>query len=557
MRTIAMRLTATLLLGIAVPVSAEDVPLYGRFELDAGVDVGAAAEVVAQVEAPSGATAWPTYWHGGTWWFRYQPVEVGDHAVTLLGDGAEVGSASFHAEESALPGPLHADGYGFRDALGEPFVPLGLNLGWSDGGGTDDYAHWFGELAGHGGNFARVWITHFTEQDPEWPDLDPLNETAAANVDTILDLAEAEGVRVMLVLWQHSELETMMWSSWETNPYNEANGGPCADSAAFFEDDAALAHQQTFLRYAVARWGPHPALGAWEIMNEVDGISGVSSEVAVAWARAHAHTIRELEHGRHPVSWSCSLPEHVLASPGWEGADFSQVHSYLLTDVAPVADGVAALLPDDAPVLVGEWGLDWFGDLDHQDTYGRGWHNASWAAVASGSAGNALTWWWDSHVDVNDLWWRLHGLHVVLEGLDLPSMAPVGATVEGEDLEAFARSDGELALVWLHDRRASAPEPIESEIEGAELHVDGFTEARFTFHDTGGLLGIDDVHTCNGVVEVPMFVGDVAAVVEQEPCLSWTEAEGCGCRVSGEPTRAWWVLPTVALVVLLRRLSCR
>jgi hypothetical protein len=146
---------------------------------------------------------------------------------------------------------------------------------------------------------------------------------AAANMDTILDLAHEHGVVVMPVLWQHSELEASMWSSWDSNPYNQDNGGPCADSACFFEDPEALAFQARYLRYAVARWGAHPALGAWEVMNEIDGIVGVDSDVTAVWAATHAETIRELEEELHPVSFSYSLPPQAVSGQVWDGADFT------------------------------------------------------------------------------------------------------------------------------------------------------------------------------------------------------------------------------------------
>jgi len=310
-----------------------DVLLYGMLELSLGLELEVdnpydPGEVVVDVELTrpdGGVVLHPAYFDGEDWRWRYRPTVEGEHSGLILVDGEAVESLTFHVEPSVEPGPIRPDGHGFRHADGAPFVALGLNLGWSAGGGTDDYERWFGELAAHGGTFARVWFTHFTDQDPEWPELGRMDPEASANIDTILDLAEAHGVLLMPVLWQHSELESSMWSSWDGNPYNAANGGPCADSACFFEDPEALALQGAYLRYCVARWGAHPAVGAWEVMNEIDGIVGVESDVTAAWAAAHAETLRDLEDGLHPVSFSYSLPPHAVSDQVWDGADFTLI----------------------------------------------------------------------------------------------------------------------------------------------------------------------------------------------------------------------------------------
>ncbi len=523
-----------------LPAAADDVERFGLVELAAGVDTASADPytdpVWAEIEAPDGAVQQrPLYWRNGAWWLRYQPQLPGEHLVTFLAGDAPVGSPqAFEAVEGPRGGPLAADGYGLRDARGAAFVPLGLNLGWSAGGGADDYERWFGALEAAGGNFARVWITHFTGQDPEWAALGALDEAAADEVDAILDRADDHGVRVLLVLWQHSELETPMWSSWDDNPYNAANGGPCADSACFFEDDAALAHQRVFLRYAVARWGPHPALGAWEVFNEVDGVTGVPSQQVAAWARDHAGAIRGWEGGLHMVSWSYSLPPDVGPEQDWQGADFSQLHSYLLDDVGPVTHGVGLLAAEHPPVLVGEWGLDFSGALDLEDSDGRAWHNASWAALAGGAAGNALTWWWDSHVEPDDLWWRLEGAAAVADGLDLTAMAPRDAAVTGAHLEVVARGDGARALAWVHDTRDDG-EP--AAVDGAELAIAACDPCCATFRDTadGGTIGT--VEGADGAVEIPPFAGDVAALIEAGPCPAppGDDGDGCRCAAAGGP----------------------
>jgi hypothetical protein len=515
-----------------------DVLLYGMLELSLGVQAPvdnpydpAAVVVDVEVLQPNGdSQRWPAYFDGETWRWRHRPTQLGEHSAVLSVDGEDTERFVFHVEPSEHPGPALPDGYGFRHADGSPFVPLGLNLGWSAGGGTEDYARWFAALEAHGGNFARIWFTHFSDQDPEWPELGSMDPQASDNIDVILDLAREHGILVMPVLWQHSELESSMWSSWDGNPYNEANGGPCADSSCFFEDPRALAFQDAYLRYCVARWGAHPAVIAWEVMNELDGIVGVDSDVTAGWAAAHAETIRALEGGLHPVSYSYSLPPQAVDDQSWEAADFVQIHSYLLSDVEPVSQGVAAGLERyGGPVLVGEWGLDWFGNGDREDLEGLAWHNASWAALASGSAGNAMSWWWDDHIEPDDLWWRLEGLAAVIEGLDIPAMAPVEASVSDEDLLVLARSDGRRSLAWVHVSDHSPPSPDTGTVAGASLVLDG-RPARARFLDTrdGAQIGADVV-ACDGLIALPDITGDIAVLTDTEGLSCDEPPQGCGC----------------------------
>ncbi len=515
-----------------------DVMLYGMLTTSLALDHQAdnpydpeEVAVDVLVSDPEGSERrWPAYWDGEGWAWRYRPQQTGEHVAEVLLNDEPATSFVFHVEPSDDPGPVTPDGWGFRHADGTPFVPIGLNLGWSAGGGTADYDRWFGQLADHGGTFARIWFTHFTDQDPEWTELGSMDETDAANIDTIMDLALEHGIQLMPVLWQHSELEASMWSSWDGNPYNEANGGPCAASACFFEDATALAYQNLYLRYVIARWGAHPAVAAWEVMNELDGIVGVESDVTAAWAAAQAETIRELEDGLHPVSFSYSLPPQAVAGQVWEGADFTQIHSYLLSDVEPVTQGVAASLEEHfGPVLVGEWGLDWFGNNDREDSTGLAWHNANWAAVASGSAGNALTWWWDDHVEPDDLWWRLEGLSAVTLELDLPAMGPVGVTVSDDDLEVFARSDGDVTLAWIHIKDHTVPDPDPGPVEGAVLNLGGAPVSHVAYDTQTGVAVTGAEVTCDGTIALPVITSDLALVLEHDGFSCDEGDTGCGC----------------------------
>jgi len=474
------------------------------------------------VTDPAGArTELSPFWDGGAWLFRWRPTQLGSHTVSIQGAVDE--EHAIEVRDEGLRGPVVADGYGFRLPDGSAWTPLGVNLGWHQGDALADYEAWFDALADHGGNFARVWLSDIGDQAPEWAELGVYDPGAAARVDGILDLAEERGVGVMPVIWVHTQLETRMWSRWESNPYNAANGGPCATSLDFFVDEQALALQERYLRYLVARWSAHPAVVLWEVMNEVDGVVGVPTEVAESWASARADSLRSLD-PIHPVSWSHAVPDHVEAHD-WTGTDFSQVHCYLFGGLQ-VADAVAALEGRE-PILVGEFGLDWLGELNDDDPTYRSWHNANWAALAGGAASNALSWWWDWYVHPGDLWFRLDGPAVVTAdpSLDLPSMGPVEIGVRGDDVVAAGRANEGVALVWVRAADSDWSDPPPGPHRGVRVDpgLVGPVGARWFDPVTGQLVG--ETRGEDGEVVVPAFEADVVGIVEVQP-----EDGGCGCR---------------------------
>lgn len=519
-----------------------DAALHGLLDVALGVSPAVENpydpdEIVVDVRLASDGgdeVRWPAFWDGDAWRLRWRPPAEGEwHAVVEV-DGVEAEAFDVAVVDEGLPGPLVVDGHGFRRVDGDAFVPVGLNLGWSAGGGVQDYARWFGAMSAEGGNFARVWFTHFTDQDPEWDDLGRMDLDDCATIDGILDAALAERVLVLPVLWQHSELEADNWSSWEQNPYNAANGGPCSDSLCFFEDEAARTLQRRLTRYAVARWGAHPALAGWEVMNELDLVEGVSGDVAAAWAADVAEELRALQGDLHPITWSYALLPFLDEDQAWAGADYRQMHSYLYADVDPVVLGVAAAHAQGGEaVLVGEWGLDFLGDLDRADTAGLAWHNATWAALASGSVGGALTWWWDDHVEPNDLWHVLRGPAVAAARVDLPALAPTEATLDEDDLVVYARADDGGVFGWVHDPESTPPEASDELWEGVTLEMPGAAPMALAWLDpwTGEVL--EEANTCGGAVEVPPFVGDVAFTGVPVDCAPGgevvEEGGGCGC----------------------------
>jgi hypothetical protein len=196
------------------------------------------------------------------------------HRELRHGVGAVRGRAR-RAGPPWLPAPL--DGSHLRHDDGAPYIAIGQNLAWYDGRGTFAYDDWIAKLAANGVNFIRLWMPSWAfglEGIRRAPDgsvessslgdyTDRLDR--AWQLDYVMDLAERNGIQVMLCIQNHGPFSLEANSEWDDNPYNAANGGPLAAPDAIFTDPTARALFQRRLRHLVARWGYAPNLLAWEL----------------------------------------------------------------------------------------------------------------------------------------------------------------------------------------------------------------------------------------------------------------------------------------------------
>ena len=130
-----------------------------------------------------------------------------------------------------------------------------------------------------GAEYLRLWLTPWTDglEVPRGWSADGLggqgmfDPIAAAELDRRLDHAHERGVQV------HLCVEPFVWApaaAWAVHPYNQANGGTLAEPIAWSRDAGTRAAVLSKYRYVLARWGHHPAIGAWEL----HGLAGPAIE---------------------------------------------------------------------------------------------------------------------------------------------------------------------------------------------------------------------------------------------------------------------------------------
>jgi hypothetical protein len=373
----------------------------------------------------------------GGWAVRYCPRQPGVYRywVTLQNQGRTVRSAeaTFTCVASANPGlvrvsrtnPLY-----FEFDNGEPYFAIGENVCWPGQGGTYDYDRYWKRLAENGANYARVWVGPFDcftlERTARGADdtagLGRIDLAAAWRLDTMLDLAERSGIRVMFCIDSFNSLRrSPPHAMWAQCPYNAAHGGPLAEPQEFFTNPAAKALFKNRLRYIVARWGHQPAVLSWEFWNEVNIIETYVSADVAAWHQEMARTLRSLDPYAHLITTSWASAEGDAATDGLPEMDYIQSHQYGARDPAAY---MARICIEKAnryrkPHYFGEYGTGTEAQGTTDDKPGIHLHNGLWSGLMSNAAGTGMLWWWDNYVDPLDLYHHFRPIAEFVRGLPL------------------------------------------------------------------------------------------------------------------------------------------
>ncbi len=550
---------------LSVTLDYDQVPVYGRLEVTVTLDTTydnpydtEEVEVSASVIDPHGLeTDVPGFWYEpytatledgvehlepsgpGSWCVRLSPLFPGDYRFTIRVDDAAGMTLSpeyrFEATAPEGSGYIRVDArnprYFVRDD-GSSYVALGANIDWAvEASGVFAYEEYLDDLAAGGGNWTRLWMTHYgmgtaLEWNAEhytgyYDGLGRYSQQVAAKLDRIFTHAEALGVAIQLVLHQHSQFETANWSSWDDNPYNATNGGPCETSRDYFEDARALKLEHDLHRYIVARYSTFRSLLAWEIFNEAELIRGVFPRTMVPWARDVARDLRRWDPVGHPVTTSYASPVFI---PGMDiyTWDFNNRHNYVYGSYL-IGVGMAPYERADKPLLMSEFGIDYQAEANDLDPEGVNMHNGIWSALMHGYAGGAMNWWWDSYIAVYDLWYLNQAPRAFVGNADMSvftqSLDPQAWDGARRLESAGIGADDGRMWVWVRDPDSAwyrSPGDLAPVNSGRlEVVVLG-THSRFMaeYWDTwaGEVVGQAVVEAAGGVITLalPKFTGDIA-----------------------------------------------
>jgi hypothetical protein len=456
-------------LELAIPL--HPVAPFDSARTDAGVWVTAPSGRMFRAPAfyePNAQTRWLARFtpeEPGIW--RFAPeLRLRDTGRTYAGRALHV---RVHAGPAPAPGCVRVHPRNRRMLAlsdGRPFFPVGANIAWHTHDALAEFERRFDALAANGGNTARVFIAPWTFA-PEWRGT-PLGDYSkrldhVRQFDRILELAEARGIRLIVVLLTFDMFTPD--GRWSENPYNAANGGPCATPADFLTNAAARAAYRNQLRYLAARWGASTAVLAWEWFNEVNSAPGFETGRLLPWLEEMSGVLRVADSGRHPhtISYaSINGDPRVWASPL---IDIVQRHEYFHGDpdwFFPMRDAGGAPRRffqvrevTDKPVLLTEFGANSAGEKP-VGAYREGihLHNSLWASTFAGFAGGAMYWWWDAYIEAGNLWPRYRGLATFVAGEDLAAFEPGSALARASNdapVTALALVRRGRALVWVRN----------------------------------------------------------------------------------------------------------
>ena len=431
----------------------------------------------------------------GTWsarlearWRDHDPLELALPAIEVSGEPqddvvrVDAGDPRFFSVEGRWFWPIGLNLHSTydtrsRDRLGTVLTPER---------GTLAYADRFRRLAAAGCNATEVWMSAWNmalEWNENWPGYSGVgryNQGNAAKLDAVLDAAQANGLRINLVLNNHGQAAPDYDREWKDHPWNQENGGPLAEPYALFTDPRSLTGQANLRRYIVARYADHPAILGWKLWSEINLTAvgerqrdnsrhsqKLTAEVSsrqrlatmVKWhegASAHLHVIDTY---RHPVTthWSGDYrvpnPE-VCALPG---IDYICIDAYHhgdgefggLTVIDLIWNGMVesrrGLGQFKKPVLVTEFGGSSQGTTDR--VLAAELASTPWVAAMSGNAGTPFMWWFE-WIDQGDRWQPFGAIGRFLAGEDLR-----GADARAAVLSASGERGPWWARAWVRSGR--------------------------------------------------------------------------------------------------------
>lgn len=410
------------------------------------------------------------------------------------------------APGAANPGPVRidpADRQWLSRADGSFFWPLGMNIAWAG-----DYQPWLDQLAKDGGNAVRVWLCPWSNPLDVAGDLQTVNQDSAAAIDRLLDLALARGIAVQPCLAYHG----WFGSDWAKNPFNAANGGPIKDGREFWTDGRARAGFRRVLDYAAARWGHHPALLAWELVNEADLAPRFRDEDVIEWHREMSAHLARVDRHRHPITTSVAIPARL--APLWRIADLDlvQVHRYERDPLRAVAAVAADVRVAGKPGWAAEASRDWLPGGDQADPEGRFLWRALWWSWIHGLAGSSWAWWWDTHILPNGLTRHHAAIARFLAGADPRGARATSVMAAGDGVAGGALVAGDRAWALADDPQAWDPAaPVPAQVP-RRLRLAGLAPGAWTAERWDPVLGTVASTT-------PATVGDDGIIELSAPSL--------------------------------------
>lgn len=411
--------------------NAQAVNKFGKYELSINLDAefknpfdGDDVELSATFFSPSGRVKdikGFLYEHGDedgddTWMIRFAPDEPGKWVFDVTATDSRGSDVSGLMDFFCLPDSVNGgyvrisreDPRFFELSDGSFFYPVGLNVAWASNMG-----HYFDRLAEQGANTVRIWMCPWHLPLEKKESAGSYDLVVAQRLDSIVELAELQDLRILLVFEYHGSLN----ETWEENPYNSANGGPCRRPEDFFTNPEARELFKRKLDYISARWGYSTGIFAWELWNEVGYSSFRRFSDVVEWHKEMGEYLESNDGHQRLITTSAG-------SQGLE--DIAEIESIHFISEHLYADDLATAMLEaheryekmpKKPFLLAEYGLNRPGSKEEPGARLE-FSSGMWLSLTMPWSGAGMSWWWDKHIDRKDLYDCLGSVSAAVSGDD-------------------------------------------------------------------------------------------------------------------------------------------
>jgi hypothetical protein len=299
-----------------------------------------------------------------------------------------------------------------------------------------------------------------------------LDENWATNWEAVWDLAASNGLYILVTFTDWDAWSTN--GQWQDNPYNAALGGPAQQPIELFENTKCQQLWLGWVSNVVQRWQYRTNIFAWEILSEMDNVTGATQSNGVQFAQAAAATIRAADSYKRPVTASLACNDVWPTLYATNTLDILCVHPY--ANLGPLYNSnldeqvltmVRSLLTNypGKPILIGESGLDASGDtgIDSSSNAPVGIRNALWAEIVSGAMNGRMLWYEDGFDQYTGVDLRTEYAYAdapmasFVAGVNFTNFVPILVKTNSSGIEGAAIGNNQMILGWFRDILCAAP----------------------------------------------------------------------------------------------------
>ena len=298
----------------------------------------------------------------------------------------------------------------------------------------------------------------------------------AAQWDRVFDKAQADGIYILPVFSGWFDWNAGSgYSTWKSNPLNQANGGPVSSPGELFQKGSATQTMwMQWMQSLVKRWQGRKNILAWEIFSELNLASGVTEPSGIDFVNTAAALIRAAD-PTHPVTASLADTGTWPKFYSETAIDFINTHPY--PSLAQLDRSIISVVRNylstyKRPVLIGESGLNAAtpdsadGKITIAKNASLGIQHAIWAAVVSGAMNGRALYWEDSFgiyfPSLGIPWMQKYETEELpavnfVSGVDFSGFQPLASTTSS-GVWGAAVGNEKMALGWFRDAGSEPPD---------------------------------------------------------------------------------------------------